>query len=117
MGLAYGESKVKFREATAAQNKILPIHRWVPWVAGFSAQLVEDEIDAYLPKQGRSRKLVLDPFAGVGTTLVEALMRGRKGSYDRFVKQRNGDNGGKWPAVIRDKMEARQLFRVYFKQT
>ena len=76
MGLAYGESKVKFREATAAQNKILPIHRWVPWVAGFSAQFVEDVIDAYLPKQGRSRKLVLDPFAGVGTTLVEALKAG-----------------------------------------
>jgi len=37
---------------------------------------VEDAIEAYLPKTGRGRHLVLDPFLGVGTTMVEALKAG-----------------------------------------
>lgn len=66
----------ELRDAAAAQNKLLPLHRWVPWIAGFSAQFVEDAIEAYLPNVGRGRHQVLDPFAGVGTTLVEALKAG-----------------------------------------
>lgn len=69
--------RVELRDAAAAENKSLPIHRWVPWIAGFSAQFVEDAIDSYLPKRNRSHQRVLDPFAGVGTTLVEALKAGR----------------------------------------
>ena len=68
--------QAEFRDAAAAENKALPVHRWVPWIAGFSAQFVEDAIDAYVPRQGRAHHLVLDPFAGVGTTLVEALKAG-----------------------------------------
>lgn len=49
-------------------NREIPIHRWVPWVAGFSKHFVEDAINRYAPEPG----VVLDPFAGVGTTLVEA---------------------------------------------
>src|SRR3990172_8697548 len=60
----------------ASENKILPVHRWVPWIAGFSAQFVEDCIETYLPKWNRSARLVLDPFAGVATTMVEALKVG-----------------------------------------
>jgi hypothetical protein len=37
---------------------------------------VEDAIEAYLPKMGRGQHQVLDPFAGVGTTMVEALKAG-----------------------------------------
>jgi hypothetical protein len=65
--------KADLRDAAAAENKQLPIHRWAPWIAGYSAQLVSDVIASYLPARGRSRALVLDPFAGVATTLVEAL--------------------------------------------
>ena len=68
--------QAELRDAAAAQNKSLPVHRWVPWIAGFSAQFVEDAIEGYLPKNGRSRQQVLDPFAGVGTTMVEALKAG-----------------------------------------
>lgn len=64
------------RDAAASENKSLPIHRWVPWIAGFSAKLVQDVMSAYLPAASRKRHLVLDPFAGVGTTLVEALKVG-----------------------------------------
>ena len=68
--------RAELRDAAAAENKALPVHRWVPWIAGFSAQFVEDTIEAYLPKQRRSHALVLDPFAGVATTLVETLKAG-----------------------------------------
>lgn len=68
--------KAELRDAAAIDNKNLPIHRWVPWIAGFSAKFVEDVIEAYLPKRDRADRLVLDPFAGVATTLVEALKVG-----------------------------------------
>jgi hypothetical protein len=64
-----------FRDSSFAKNKNLPLHRWVPWIAGFSADFVEDAIRTYLPKNS-SESWVLDPFAGVGTTLVEAYLSG-----------------------------------------
>jgi len=69
-------TSTELRDAAASENKSLPIHRWVPWIAGFSAQFVEDAINAYLPRPYKQRHLVVDPFAGVGTTLVEALKAG-----------------------------------------
>jgi SAM-dependent methyltransferase len=77
LGLTYdGQRNSELRDAAASENKSLPIHRWVPWIAGFSAQFVQDAIDAYLPATNRRRHLILDPFAGVGTTLVEAMKAG-----------------------------------------
>lgn len=64
-----------FRDSSFAKNKNLPLHRWVPWIAGFSADFVEDCIRTYLPKKRRSPWL-LDPFAGVGTTLVQSYLAG-----------------------------------------
>lgn len=66
----------RFRDPAFTRNKDVPLHRWVPWVAGFSAQFVQDCLDEFLPKNKRSQTWVLDPFAGVGTTLVEAYLRG-----------------------------------------
>ncbi|MDO8616432.1 MAG: DNA methyltransferase [Dehalococcoidia bacterium] len=80
LGLKYAPGRDSgLRDAAASENKSLPIHRWVPWIAGFSAQLVEDALRAYLPRSasgGRKRHLILDPFAGVGTTLIEAIKAG-----------------------------------------
>src|ERR1700688_4335103 len=64
-----------FRDSSFAKNKNLPLHRWVPWVAGFSAEFVEDSIQRYLPKRAPEH-WVLDPFAGVGTTLAESYLSG-----------------------------------------
>lgn len=64
-----------FRDSSFAKNKNMPLHRWVPWIAGFSAEFVEDSIKKYLPKKD-SDCWVLDPFAGVGTTLVESYLGG-----------------------------------------
>lgn len=66
-----------FKDPAFADNKQLPIHRWVPWIAGFSAAFVDDVLDFYLSQsREKKRRLVLDPFAGVGTTLIEAALHG-----------------------------------------
>src|SRR5437588_2400919 len=64
-----------FRDPSFGKNKHLPLHRWVPWVAGFSADFVQDCLKTYLAKR-ESTTTVLDPFAGVGTTLVESYLAG-----------------------------------------
>jgi DNA modification methylase len=65
-----------FRDPSFGHNKQYPIHRWVPWVAGFSAHFVHDCLTNYIPEERRKDAWVLDPFAGVGTTLVEAYLHG-----------------------------------------
>ena len=57
-----------------AENHDRALHRWVPWVAGFSGSFVAGVLDAV--RRRRRRLRVLDPFAGVGTTLIEALKAG-----------------------------------------
>jgi DNA modification methylase len=61
-----------FKDPAFAENKTIPIHRWVPWIAGFSCGFVKSALQKYFRKKG----YVLDPFSGVGTTLVEALLNG-----------------------------------------
>ena len=67
-----GQGGGAFRDPAFMGNRDAPVHRWVPWIAGYSKQFVEDAIHSYT--DGPS--LVLDPFAGVGTTLVEADLAG-----------------------------------------
>lgn len=65
--------KATFADPAFASNKLVPVHRWVPWIAGFASDFVSDAIERYVQGPG----VVLDPFAGVGTTLVEALALGK----------------------------------------
>lgn len=67
-----GRSSGAFRDPAFMGNRDAPVHRWVPWIAGYSKQFVEDAILSYTA----GPSLVLDPFAGVGTTLVEADLAG-----------------------------------------
>ncbi len=62
-----------FRDSAFTENREQPVHRWVPWIAGYSAGFVADAL-ATVPH--RPETVVLDPFAGVGTTLVEAIRHG-----------------------------------------
>lgn len=55
-------------------NKTSPVHRWIPWIAGYSFRFVDDVLASHLEPGERAR--VLDPFSGVGTTLVQARMHG-----------------------------------------
>lgn len=68
--------KPSFRDPAFMENKFAPIHRWVPWIAGFSGQFVNDVFREFLSGNKTRSPLVLDPFAGVGTTLVEAMLHG-----------------------------------------
>lgn len=56
-------------------NKRLPIHSWFGYVAGYDATFVRSVIDEYLGDQPDAT--VFDPYAGSGTTLVEAIDSGR----------------------------------------
>ncbi|MGH9397968.1 MAG: site-specific DNA-methyltransferase [Terriglobia bacterium] len=65
-----------FRDTAFTKNRELPLHRWVPWVAGFSAQFVDDCLEKYVTCRANGNTWVLDPFAGVGTTLVQGYLHG-----------------------------------------
>ena len=65
-----------FRDSSFERNKQSSVHRWVPWIAGFSAGFVADAFRQYLPDPERRDVTVLEPFSGVGTTLVEGLLHG-----------------------------------------
>jgi hypothetical protein len=60
---------------TFRSNEALPIHRWWPYVQGYSAEFVQGVLRAADLRPGAS---VLDPFAGSGTTLVEARRSGAR---------------------------------------
>jgi hypothetical protein len=66
------DNRSVFNDPSFANNKKVAIHRWVPWIAGFSREFVQSALERHLKKKG----VVLDPFAGVGTTLVEAVLAG-----------------------------------------
>jgi DNA modification methylase len=72
--LQQSKERSSFNDPAFASNKLLPIHRWVPWIAGFSSEFVRDALNKVIKNGG----VVLDPFSGVGTTLVEAVLSGHK---------------------------------------
>lgn len=61
---------IKARSGTFTDNMKLPIHRWFRYSAGFSAEWVESLVEE------KSPRVVLDPFAGSGTTLLAASAKG-----------------------------------------
>lgn len=69
------EQTTGFGDTAFTKNRAEPLHRWVPWIAGFSSSFVV-EVLARAGGRDPAEVTVLDPFAGVGTTLVEALKRG-----------------------------------------
>lgn len=58
---------------TFKDNTGAPIHRWFRYQAGFSFELVSSFLDLF---DIGERDEVLDPFGGVGTTVVEAKKKG-----------------------------------------
>jgi DNA modification methylase len=59
---------------TFTPNQRLAVHRWFRYSAGFSATWAEEAIRRHCPAEG----VVLDPFAGSGTTLLAAETAGRR---------------------------------------
>ncbi len=58
--------------ATFRSSKKMPIHRWYPYVEGFSSDYLRGLLSASIAPISK----VYDPFAGCGTTLVEASREG-----------------------------------------
>lgn len=50
------------------------IHGWAPYVQGFSASFVQSIIDRHAKKY--NKPIVMDPFSGCGTVLVQAKLNG-----------------------------------------
>ncbi|MDI6757768.1 MAG: site-specific DNA-methyltransferase [Endomicrobiia bacterium] len=67
-------SGTAFKDPAFMENRAAPVHRWVPWIAGFSGAFVDSVLAAYLNRKNSA--IVLDPFSGVGTTLIQAAIRG-----------------------------------------
>ncbi len=58
---------------TFSDNDSAPVHRWWPYVQGYSAEFVSDLL---LRMELPGNALVFDPFSGSGTTAVEARRAG-----------------------------------------
>ena len=68
----------KTSAATFALNKHEPIHRWYPYLEGYSSCLIDDII----MQIGRENiHTILDPFCGTGTTSLVASSHGIKSYY------------------------------------
>lgn len=71
------KSKIKvngFGDTAFSENRNRRLHRWVPWIAGYSSVFVNEVLDS-VRRDDRPLQ-VLDPFAGVGTTLVSSMEAG-----------------------------------------
>ena len=55
-----------FKDSAFGDNKSRPIHRWIPWIAGFSSEFVRDVFSQYFLKGLSSTVTVLDPVFQTG---------------------------------------------------
>lgn len=71
----YVDYKEKYgRIMQFGKNKKVPIHRWYPFVEGYSREFIESIID----EQEEKPKVCLEPFSGSGTTALELQRLGIK---------------------------------------
>ncbi len=66
--------KVKDKKTSFVPNKEDPVHRWSPYIEGFSSDFVKNTIEKFKLDDDEDR--ILDPFAGSGTTNVTAKALG-----------------------------------------
>jgi len=50
------------------------VHRWAPYIQGFSSSFVQSILDQY--KNDYESPIILDPFAGCGTVLTQSKLNG-----------------------------------------
>ncbi len=71
------EDKLLGKHGTFMPNRVESIHRWYPYVEGFSSTFVESIIE----KWSAGAEAIYDPFAGTGTAMTVASINGIKGYY------------------------------------
>ncbi len=74
------EEKLLGRHGTFMPNRVESIHRWYPYVEGFSSTFVESIIE----KWSAGAEAIYDPFAGTGTAMTVASINGIKGYYSEI---------------------------------
>lgn len=52
------------------------VHRWAPYIQGFSSSFVQSILDQY--KDDYKSPVIIDPFAGCGTALTQSKISGYK---------------------------------------
>lgn len=65
---------------TFKDSKEVPVHRWYPYVEGFSSSWINDMLTTYC-KEGMH---IYDPFGGSGTMNIEASKMGLKSFYSEM---------------------------------
>ena len=72
-----GDNRVSYESPTNFNDAaMVPRHRWYSYKEGFSPQFVSGFLSSHLDL---SRATVVDPFAGVGTTVLETAIFGGVG--------------------------------------
>jgi hypothetical protein len=66
---------------TFSPNKIESVHRWYPYLEGFSSTFVEEVTDRWA---SGPIDTTYDPFAGTGTSVTVAVARGQKALYSEI---------------------------------
>lgn len=64
-------------QATFRGGQREPLHDWFPYLEGYSPRFVEQVIEEFVPEA----TVILDPFAGTGTTALTSAKLGRVGLY------------------------------------
>lgn len=69
-------------------NERLPVHRWFRFKEGFSADLLRTLLES-LELSAKKNLRILDPFCGVGTTLLSAQELSKSNAITAFGIERN----------------------------
>lgn len=71
---------IKEKGGTFSLNKSEPIHRWYPYVEGYSSCLIAEELKKFLVLKPNI-ETIYDPFCGTGTTSLVASTYGIESFY------------------------------------
>lgn len=77
LGLTEGEIAFEPIQTTFKGGQAEPLHRWYPFLEGYSPRFVEEILRQIAPDAVR----ILDPFSGTGTTPLTVARLGRLGFY------------------------------------